>query len=54
MRDMFDFVIVDCGHHIDENSVAVWERSDQLLYVLDQTVAAVRCGVAISSICSGG
>lgn len=42
MRDMFDFVIVDCGHHVDEKSVAVWERSASLLYVLNQSVTSVR------------
>ena len=42
MRDMFDFVVVDCGHHLDENSVAAWERSNHLLYVLNQSVASVR------------
>jgi pilus assembly protein CpaE len=42
MRDMFDFVIVDCGHHLDENSVAAWERSNKLIYVLNQSVTSVR------------
>jgi pilus assembly protein CpaE len=42
MRDMFDFVIVDCGHHFDEKSVAVCERSNSLIYVLNQTVTSVR------------
>jgi pilus assembly protein CpaE len=42
MRDMFDFVIVDCGHHLDENSVAAWERSNNLIYVLNQSVTSVR------------
>jgi pilus assembly protein CpaE len=42
MRDMFDFVIVDCGHHLDENSVAAWERSNHFLYVLNQSVTSVR------------
>ena len=42
MRDMFDFVIVDCGHHLDENSVAAWERSNHLIYVLNQSVTSVR------------
>lgn len=41
MRDMFDYVIVDCGHHVDENSVAAWERSNHLLYVLNQSVTSV-------------
>jgi pilus assembly protein CpaE len=39
---MFDYVIVDCGNHVDENSVAAWERSNQLLYVLNQSVISVR------------
>jgi pilus assembly protein CpaE len=42
MRDMFDFVIVDCGHHLDEKSVAAWERSNSLIYVLNQSVTSVR------------
>jgi pilus assembly protein CpaE len=42
MRNMFDFVIVDCGHHVDENSVAAWERSNHFLYVLNQSVTSVR------------
>ncbi len=42
MRDMFDFVIVDCGHHIDEKSVAACERSNSLIYVLNQSVTSVR------------
>ena len=42
MSDMFDFVIVDCGHHLDENSIAAWERSNHLLYVLTQSVISVR------------
>jgi pilus assembly protein CpaE len=43
MREMFDFVIVDCGSHVDENAVAAWERSDRLFYVLNQSVVSVRC-----------
>ena len=42
MRDMFDFVIVDCGHHLDEKFVAACERSNSLIYVLNQTVTSVR------------
>ena len=42
MRNMFDYVVVDCGNHVDENSVAAWERSNQLLYVLNQSVISVR------------
>jgi pilus assembly protein CpaE len=43
MRQLFDFVIVDCGGYIDENAVAAWERSDHLFYLLDQSIAAARC-----------
>lgn len=42
MRELFDFVLIDCGHHISENLVAAWENSDQLLYVVEQAVTSVR------------
>src|SRR5208337_2832598 len=42
MRQLFDFVVVDCGRNIDETAIAVWERSDHLFYVLDQSLTAVR------------
>lgn len=43
LRQLFDFVMVDCGGYIDENAVAAWERSDNLLYLLDQSIAGARC-----------
>jgi pilus assembly protein CpaE len=43
VRQLFDFVVVDCGGYIDENAVAAWERSDHLFYLLDQSIAAARC-----------
>ncbi|MGH7907297.1 MAG: AAA family ATPase, partial [Candidatus Binataceae bacterium] len=43
MRQLFDFVIIDCGAHVDENAVAAWERSADVLYVLDQSIGAARC-----------
>jgi pilus assembly protein CpaE len=43
IRQLFDYVIVDCGDHVDENGVAAWERSDHLFYVLNQSIAAARC-----------
>src|SRR6266849_5869042 len=43
MRQLFDFVVVDVGRHMCESSMAVWERSDHLFYVLDQSISAVRC-----------
>jgi pilus assembly protein CpaE len=42
LHDMFDVVLVDCGSHLNESSVVVFENSDFLLYVLDQSVTAVR------------
>jgi pilus assembly protein CpaE len=43
MRQLFDFVVVDCGSHVDENTVAAWERSDELIYVVDQSLITARC-----------
>jgi pilus assembly protein CpaE len=42
LHDLFDVVLVDCGSHLTESSVVVFEQSDYLLYVLDQSVTAVR------------
>lgn len=42
VRDMFDFVLVDCGHQINESLVAAWRHSDSLFYVINQTVTSVR------------
>jgi pilus assembly protein CpaE len=42
MRRMFDCVVIDCGRHVDEISVAAWEHSDELLYVMDQSMMAAR------------
>jgi pilus assembly protein CpaE len=43
MRQMFDFVIVDCGNHVNEQTVTVWENTDQLFYLLDQSIGGARC-----------
>lgn len=42
ITELFDIVLVDSGHHISEASVAAWERSGNILYVLDQTTLGVR------------
>ena len=42
MRELFDCVVIDCGSYVDEKTVAVWERSDFLFYVVDQTVRSAR------------
>jgi pilus assembly protein CpaE len=43
MRQLFDFVVVDCGSHVDEITVATWERCDELLYVVDHSRVATHC-----------
>ncbi len=40
LRQLFDYIVIDCGDHVDENSVAAWERSEEVLYVLEQSVTA--------------
>ena len=42
LRELFDVVLVDCGIHLNESSIVAWERSDYLLYIIDQTVTAIR------------
>ncbi|HEY6419554.1 MAG TPA: AAA family ATPase [Candidatus Binataceae bacterium] len=51
MRELFDYVIVDCGTHIDANTVAAWERSQHLFYVLDQSIGAARCAWRFVDLC---
>lgn len=43
MRQLFDFVLIDCGSYINEVVVAAWEHSDRLLYLLDQSITSARC-----------
>lgn len=45
MKGLFDYVVIDCGRHIDENAVAAWERSSEVFYVLEQSVGAGRCAL---------
>jgi pilus assembly protein CpaE len=52
MRQLFDYVIVDCGTHIDANTVAAWEHSQHLFYVLDQSIGAARCAWRFVDLCS--
>ncbi|HYL58775.1 MAG TPA: AAA family ATPase [Candidatus Acidoferrales bacterium] len=42
MRELFDFVVVDCGHDLTESTVAAWQQSDFLLYVIEQSVTSIR------------
>ncbi|HVA40526.1 MAG TPA: cellulose synthase operon protein YhjQ/BcsQ [Candidatus Binataceae bacterium] len=42
MLQLFDYVLIDCGHHVNEGSVAAWERAGNVLYVLDQSITGVR------------
>ena len=41
MLQLFDFVLIDCGHHVNEGSVAAWERAGNVLYVLEQSITGV-------------
>jgi pilus assembly protein CpaE len=40
LRQLFDYVVIDCGSHVNDNSVAAWERSHEVLYVIEQSVGA--------------
>jgi Flp pilus assembly CpaE family ATPase len=42
LRELFDVVLIDSGSYLTESSIVAWELSDHLLYVLDQTVTAIR------------
>lgn len=50
MRQLFDFVVIDCGNHVDENTVAAWERCDELLYVVDQSLVSVHGALHFSEL----
>lgn len=43
LQEMFDCVLVDCGRYIDDRSITMWEASDHLFYVVDQSIGAIRC-----------
>lgn len=45
MRQIFDYIVIDCGDHVDQNSVAAWERSDEVIYVLEQSISATHRAV---------
>jgi Flp pilus assembly CpaE family ATPase len=51
MRQLFDYVIIDCGGRIDARVVQTWDRSDQLLYVLDQSINGIRCAWRFQQLC---
>ena len=42
MLQLFDYVLIDCGNHVNEGTVAAWERAGNVLYVLEQSITAVR------------
>jgi pilus assembly protein CpaE len=42
MRQLFDYVVIDGGPHVDENTVAALGRADELLYVVDQSLSSAR------------
>jgi pilus assembly protein CpaE len=43
LRQMFDFVVIDCGHSVNENAVSAWERSEHILYPVTQSITSARC-----------
>ena len=43
LRQLFDYVIVDCGGSIDKGVGETWKQCDQLLYVMEQSVNGIRC-----------
>jgi pilus assembly protein CpaE len=45
MRQLFDYVIVDCGRYANEVSLAAWVQSDRLFYVVDQSLGSIRCAL---------
>lgn len=51
MRQLFDYVIVDCGTHIDGTKVAAWEHSEYLIYGLDQSIVAAQCAWRFVDLC---
>src|SRR6266851_4950920 len=42
MSELFDFILIDCGHHMNETLVAVWEHSSHLIYPIEQSICSVR------------
>jgi pilus assembly protein CpaE len=42
MRELFDLILIDCGHHMSETLVTVWEHSTHLVYPVEQSVCSVR------------
>ncbi len=50
MRELFDFVVLDCGSHVDENIVTAWERCQRLLYLLPQSLGGARAAVRFAGL----
>jgi Flp pilus assembly CpaE family ATPase len=42
MRELFNLILIDCGHHMNEALIAAWEQSTHLLYLVEQSVSSVR------------
>jgi pilus assembly protein CpaE len=42
LLEMVDVVIADVGRHINDGSVTAWENSDEIVYVIDQSIGAIR------------
>lgn len=51
LRQLCGVVLVDCGSHMSEGQVSAWEQSDYLLYVIEQSVTAVRNALRFQELC---
>ena len=42
MQELFDVILIDCGHHMSESLVTVWEHATHLVYPVEQSISSVR------------
>ena len=45
LRQLFDYVIVDCGRYTNEIALAAWDHSEHLFYVVSQSLGSIRCAL---------
>jgi len=45
LRQLFDYVIVDCGRYTNEVALAAWDHSEHLFYVVSQSLGSIRCAL---------
>lgn len=42
MPRSFDYTVADCGPHLDHNTIVALKHTDEILYVIDQSLVAAR------------